>query len=164
MDNKLTNLDILEIQKYLRIRYPLIMIDRVEEVIPGKTARGYKNITINEWFFPPHFPDNPMMPGIFQIEALGQMICMIFLTLPNLKGKLTTSLSVNAKYIKPIVPGDRLNIEAELKSFRLGIAKGMAIGLVNHAIVCECEYTTAVPDIMAQYSPNRQISSNDRLL
>ncbi|MFA5196346.1 MAG: UDP-3-O-[3-hydroxymyristoyl] N-acetylglucosamine deacetylase, partial [Bacteroidales bacterium] len=64
------NLDAYVIQQYQQNRYPLLFIDYVEEVVPGKSAKGHKNFTFNEWFFPAHFADEPNVPGFIQIEAL----------------------------------------------------------------------------------------------
>ena len=74
-------LNIKEIKEILPHRYPFLMIDRVEEVVEGKSAKGYKNITINENFFNGHFPDYPVMPGVLILEALAQMgaICTTYL-------------------------------------------------------------------------------------
>jgi 3-hydroxyacyl-[acyl-carrier-protein] dehydratase len=156
MENKIVNLSVIEIQEYINIKYPLIMIDRITEIIPGKSAEGYKNLTMNEWFFPPHFPDNPIMPGLLQIEALTQMIMMTFLTLPEYRSKNPLLLGVDGvKFFKQVVPGDRLDIKAGLKSFRRGIAMGWGIGLVNGEMVCKCEYTGAIPDILGSFSPRK---------
>ena len=67
----LINLDPVEIQKYQQNRYPCFFVDCIEEAIPGKSARGYKNFTFNEWFFPAHFADEPNVPGFIQIETRG---------------------------------------------------------------------------------------------
>ena len=68
------------------------MIDHVDEVIPGKSAKGYKNLTLNEWYFPKHFPDGPNMPGVLQLEALAQMLTVAITTLPGNKGMVTHAL------------------------------------------------------------------------
>ena len=67
------SLNCIELQEYQPNRYPFLMIDHVEEVIPGVSAKGYKNLTLNEWYFPKHFPGAPNMPGALQLEALAQM-------------------------------------------------------------------------------------------
>ena len=87
------SLNSVELQEYQPNRYPFLMIDYVDEVLPGKYARGYKNMTMNEWFFPVHFPDGPNMPGALQLEALAQMLTVAITTLPGLKGKVTHALS-----------------------------------------------------------------------
>ena len=111
----LKNLDPIEIQKYQQNRYPCFFVDGIEEAVPGKYARGYKNFTYNEWFFPAHFADEPNVPGFIQIEMLTQVFLMTFLTLPENKGKKTGFVSVDhARFKQKIVPGKRVDISATL--------------------------------------------------
>ena len=74
------SLNSIELQEYQPNRYPFLMIDVVEWVVPGKSARGYKNLTMNEWYFPMHFPGHPNMPGALQLEALAQMLTVAVTT------------------------------------------------------------------------------------
>jgi 3-hydroxyacyl-[acyl-carrier-protein] dehydratase len=87
-EKKLKDLDVYAIQQYQQNRYPCLFIDYIEEVIPGKSAKGFKNFSFNEWFFPAHFADEPNVPGFIQIEALTQLFLMTFLTLPGNKGQV----------------------------------------------------------------------------
>ena len=75
-----------ELKKYQPNRYPFLMIDYVTEVEPGKYAKGYKNLSNNEWYFPVHFPDGPNMPGALQLEAMAQMLTVAITTQPPAKG------------------------------------------------------------------------------
>lgn len=153
-DSLIKNLYIPDIQSYQQNKYPLLFIDFVEEILPGKYAKGHKNFSYNEWFFPSHFEDEPNVPGFVQIEALTQMFIMTFLTLPNNKGKKTGFISVeNAKFKKKIVPGERLDIYAELTSYRRGVAKGKCVGTINEEIACTLELTVAIPDIIKEFKP-----------
>jgi 3-hydroxyacyl-[acyl-carrier-protein] dehydratase len=150
------NLDAYAIQQYQQNRYPCFFLDYIEEAVPGKSAKGYKNFTFNEWFFPAHFPDEPNVPGFIQIESLTQMFLMTFLTLPENKGKKTGFVSIeNARFKKKIVPGNRLDIEAEIKSFRRGLAKGTSVGYIDGEIACRAELVIAIPDILNQFIPVR---------
>jgi len=150
------NLDAYAIQQYQQNRYPLLFIDYVEEVVPGKNAKGHKNFTFNEWFFPAHFADEPNVPGFIQIEALTQLFLMTFLTLPGNKGKKTGFISIeNARFKKKIIPGDRLDIQAELKSYRRGLAKGTSTGYIKEEIACSVELVIAIPDILNEFIPTR---------
>jgi len=152
----LRNLDAYAIQQYQQNRYPLLFIDFVEEAIPGKSAKGHKNFSFNEWYFPAHFEDEPNVPGFIQIEALTQLFLMTFLTLPGNNGKKTGFVSVeNAKFKKKIIPGDRLDIEAELSSYRRGLAKGISKGFINGELACSVELVIAIPDILNQFKPAR---------
>ncbi|MDU1413182.1 MAG: 3-hydroxyacyl-ACP dehydratase FabZ [Clostridium sp.] len=147
------SLNAIELQKYQLVRYPFLMIDYVTEVIPGKSAKGYKNLSNNDWFFPVHFQGNPIMPGTMQLEAISQMIAIAITTLPDLEGKITYFISSNVKFFKEVVPGDRFDIETDIISWRRGICKGKGRGYVNGQIVCEAELTMAVPDEIKKYSP-----------
>lgn len=150
------DIDSNEIQKYQRNRYPLLFVDRISEVEPGVYAKGFKNFTYNEWFFPAHFEDEANVPGFIQIESLTQVFIMTFLTIPECKGKKTGFVSIkNARFKKKIVPGDRLDVDARLESFKRGLAKGYAIGYVNNEMACRIELEIVVPDIFNQFIPTR---------
>ncbi len=153
----LKDLDALEIQKYQQNRYPCFFVDYIEEVIVGKFAKGYKNFTYNEWFFPAHFTDEPNVPGFIQIEMLTQVFLMTFLTFPETKGKKTGFVSVDhARFKKKIVPGNQIEIIAHLNSFRHGLAKGKAVGYLKGEECCSIELTVAVPDIMTAFIPPKK--------
>ena len=116
------------------------MIDFVTEFVPGESAKGYKDLHNDEWFFKVHWPKDPNMPGMLQIEALVQMASISILTLPNNKGKIMYLISANnLKFIKKILPGERLNIETRVKSFKRGIAKFEGKGFVDKEMVCKAD-------------------------
>lgn len=151
---KLTKLDITEIQKYQQNRHPLLFIDYVDEVIPGMCAKGFKNFSYNEWYFPAHFADEPNVPGFVQVEALTQMFLMTFLTIEENIGKKTGFVAIeNAKFKRKIIPGDRLDIVAELKSYKRGVAMGSSTGYVNGELACSAELVIAIPDVLNKYKP-----------
>ena len=155
-EKKLKNIGAYEIQEYQQNRYPLLFVDMITEVEPGKYAKGYKNFSYNEWFFPAHFEDEPNVPGFVQIEALTQVFLMTFLTLPKYKGMKTAFVSIkNAKFKRKIVPGDKLETFAELETFKRGLAKGKAIGNVNGEEACFAEMEIVIPDVMRQYIPKK---------
>lgn len=147
------SLDAIELQRFQPNRYPFLMIDHVELVVPGKLARGFKNLSLNEWFFPIHFPGHPNMPGALQLEALAQMLTVAVTTQPGLEGKVTHALSHTVRFRKEVVPGDRFEIETEVISWSRGICKGRGIGRTNGDIACEADMLIAVPDILEQYLP-----------
>ena len=147
-------MDIREIQEHQQNRFPYLLIDRITEIVPGQRVKGYKNLTMNEWFFPSHFLGDPIMPGMLMAEALAQTFIMTFLTLPEYKGQVTNFLRAdNVTFKARVVPGDRLEIEAELKSFRRGIAKGSAEGRVDGHLACRADFLIGLPRIIEQYTP-----------
>ena len=151
----LKNLDPIEIQKYQQNRYPCFFLDCVEEACPGKYAKGYKNFSYNEWFFPCHFADEPNVPGFIQIEMLTQMFLMTFLTFAENKGKKTSFITVNnARFKKKIVPGHRVDLVAELKSYRRGLAIGTCTGYIDSETACSIDLTVGIPDILNQFNPD----------
>ncbi len=148
------NIGAYDIQSYQQNRYPLLFVDFITEAVPGRCASGYKNFTYNEWFFPAHFEDEPNVPGFVQIETLTQVFLMTFLTIPEYRGKKTGFIGIdNARFKKKIVPGDRLDVKAELSYFKRGLAKGVAIGTVGGEEACSAELTIAIPDVMVKYRP-----------
>jgi 3-hydroxyacyl-[acyl-carrier-protein] dehydratase len=154
MEEPIRNLGAYEIQHYQQNRYPLLFIDFVEEVVPGQSAKGHKNFSFNEWFFPAHFADEPNVPGFIQIEALTQLFLMTFLTLPGNKGRKTGFVSIdNARFKRKIVPGDRLDIRAELKSYRRGLATGTSTGYVSGELACRADLVIVVPDVLDEFRP-----------
>lgn len=153
----LQNIDAYEIQQYQQNRYPCFFVDFITEALPGKYAKGFKNYTFNEWFFPAHFVDEPNVPGFIQIETLTQVFLMTFLTYPENKGKKTGFVSIkDARFKKKIVPGDKLEIEAELNSFRRGLARGVSKGYVNGQLACFVELEIAIPEIMNRFVPKKE--------
>ena len=148
------SLDKEELKKYEQIREPLLMVDYVSEVIPGKCAKGYKVFGEDEWFFPIHFPGEPNVPGAFQLEAVAQMLTIAVTTLPGLAGKTTRFVSFNMKCKREILPGERLDITAEVISWKRGVCKGKGVGFVGKEIACESEMTIIIPDVLNRYKPN----------
>lgn len=149
------SLNCQQLQDYQPNRYPFLMIDHVDLVIPGKIARGYKNLTNNEWYFPVHFPGGPNMPGALQLEAMAQMLTVAITTLPGLKGKVTHALQHTVKFKKEVVPGDKLVIETELISWKRGIARGRGVGRTNGEVACEADMLITIPEILEQYLPKK---------
>lgn len=143
----------IEIQKYQQNRYPCFFVDCIEEAIPGKSARGFKNFSYNEWFFPAHFEDEPNVPGFVQIETMAQVFLMTFLTLPGNEGKKAAAIESKARFKKKIIPGDRLDLSAELDSYARGLARGRVTGSIRGEAACQLEIKAAIPDIMTAFMP-----------
>ena len=142
-----------ELKRYQPNRYPFLMIDKVVSVSPGSYAKGYKNLTNNEWYFPMHFEGNPNMPGALQLEAMAQMLTVAITTLDGLEGKVTHALEHTVRFRKEVVPGDRLDISAEVLSWKRGIAVGKAICTVDNVEVSSANMKITIPEILSSFLP-----------
>ncbi len=140
-EEKIYNIGISEIKRYLNNRYPFLLIDRVVEITPGVCAKGYKNVTVNESFFQGHFPNSPLMPGMIQMEALFQMLSLTVLSIPGNEGRLLRGVSANKiRLMDRVVPGSCLDIETELLEWDGHKGKGLAKGSVNAIEACSAEF------------------------
>ena len=155
MINKKRKLNSTELLDYQPNRYPFLMIDYVTMVVPGKFAKGYKNFSNNEWFFPIHFPGHPNVPGALQLEAMAQMLTVAITTLPGNKGQAAHAISHKVKYKREIVPGGKLEIETKVLSWNRGICKGKGKGIVSGELACEAEMTLTIPDILNKFLPKK---------
>ena len=144
-----------ELKKFQPNRYPFLMIDYVTDVEPGVYAKGYKNLSNNEWYFPVHFPGGPNMPGALQLEAMAQMLTVALTTQEGLEGKVTHALEHKVRFRKEVLPGEQLIIEANIISWRRGICKGKAIGYTHGDVACEADMLITILDILDQYIPKR---------
>ena len=155
MSSKVFSLNCVELLDYQPNRYPFLMIDHVTKVKPGDFAEGYKNLTNNEWYFPIHFPGNPNVPGVLQLEALAQMLTVAITTLPGNKGKVTHAISHTVKFKKEIFPGQKLEIKTKVESWNRGICKGFGQGFTEGELACEASMTITIPEILKKFLPNR---------
>lgn len=140
-------LDIVEIKKLLPHRYPFLLVDRVTEINPGQSAKGYKNLTANEQFFEGHFPFKPIMPGVLMVEALAQLACLAMLAKEEYKCKLGVFTGIEGvKFRQMVIPGDRLDMEVELLKMKGPLGKIKAIAKVGDKVACEGEISFAMID------------------
>ena len=150
---KSLSLDKKGIYEYQQNREPYLLIDFATEIIPGKSAKGYKDLNEDEWFFKVHWPNDPNMPGMLQIEALVQMCALSILCLPGNKGKVMYLTSANnLKFIKKIVPDTRFYIETKIFSFKRGLAICEGEGLVNNEVVCKASFNLVLPEEIKKYN------------
>jgi len=134
-------LNIQQIMEILPHRYPFLLVDRIEEIEEGKKVTGFKNVTINEPFFQGHFPGHPIMPGVLIIEAMAQVGGAYVSVVDQVgEGKVTYFVGIdNARFRKPVLPGDILRMELELVSKRRGIYQFNGIAYVGDTKVAEAE-------------------------
>jgi 3-hydroxyacyl-[acyl-carrier-protein] dehydratase len=140
-------LDISEIRDILPHRYPFLLVDRILELEPERIV-GIKNVTINEPFFVGHFPDFPVMPGVLIVEAMAQVAGVLVLSqIPDRKNKLVLLASVEqAKFRRPVRPGDQLRIEMKLTRRKASIAKMNGVATVDGLVVAEAEMMCKLAD------------------
>ena len=149
MSDVVESLDIVEILKLWPHRYPFIMIDRVTELVVGQRIKALKNVTINEPFFQGHFPGHPIMPGVLIIEAMAQVAgIMAYLASEEAnRGKVTYFLAIdNARFRKPVFPGDQLRIEVTANMNKRGIWGVAGKVFVGSTLVTEADLKATFAD------------------
>jgi 3-hydroxyacyl-[acyl-carrier-protein] dehydratase len=138
-----TTMDINEIMKRLPHRYPFLLVDRVIELDKGKTIKALKNVTMNEPFFSGHFPNRPVMPGVLMLEALAQAAAILaFDNVGVLPDDSTVFYFVgidNARFKKPVEPGDQLILNASLDRSKAGIVKFSSFATVGDTVVVSAD-------------------------
>ncbi|MBU1235345.1 MAG: 3-hydroxyacyl-ACP dehydratase FabZ [Gammaproteobacteria bacterium] len=136
-------MDIHQILQYLPHRYPILLVDRVVEVVPGERITALKNVTVNEPFFPGHYPHHPVMPGVLIVEAMAQAAAILsFKTTGNMPDDNSVYYFVGidgARFKKPVMPGDQLILEIALKLNKRGMWKYSGVAKVDGQVVAEAE-------------------------
>lgn len=145
MSEEVLKCDTMEIMSMIPHRYPFLLVDRITECVPGKYCKGYKNVTINEDFFNGHFPNNPIMPGVLQIEAMAQLSAGVLMTLPAYEGKLVLFAGIDGARFKNVVrPGDKLEMESELTKVKGPIVKTHVKAFVEGKLTVEADLMFSV--------------------
>ena len=134
-----------QIKEIIPQREPFLMIDEVEEYIPGQSATAYKYVKKDEWYFKGHFPGNPIMPGVLITESLAQTGAVAILSLEENKGKNALFAGIDKmKFKKMVVPGDKLKLEVKIIKQKGPIGVGEAIATVEGKVVAKGELTFAI--------------------
>ena len=149
LQERVDELDIERIRAMIPHRYPMLMIDKVIDVIASTSATGVKNVTVNEPFFQGHFPARPVMPGVLIIEAMAQTAAVLVVHSlgPSAEGKLVYFMSVDdARFRKPVVPGDVLLIHVAKERHRGNVWRFNARAMVKDTLVAEATYAAMILD------------------
>ena len=144
-----TGFDIVEVLKRLPHRYPLLLVDRVKELVPDERIHAVKAVSFNEDFFQGHFPGAPIMPGVLQIEALAQAAGVLAVDSLGLagSGKLVYFMGIDgAKFRAPVTPGCLLDLRVSFLQKRSRVYKFAGKASVNGKVTCECEFTAMIAD------------------
>jgi 3-hydroxyacyl-[acyl-carrier-protein] dehydratase len=147
------DLDIIRIMELIPHRYPFLMIERLTEIVPHESAVGIKNVSINEPHFQGHFPARPIMPGMLIIEAMAQTAaCLVMHSLDlTRQGRLVYFMSVDeARFRKPVVPGDTLKVHVQKQRRRGNVWRFAGEARVEGTLVAEAVYTAMIADEQAK--------------
>ena len=147
-----TGFDVVEVLKRLPHRYPLLLVDRVKELVPDERIHAVKAVSFNEDFFQGHFPGAPIMPGVLQIEALAQAAGVLAVESLGLagSGKLVYFMAIeNAKFRSPVTPGVLLDLEASFVQKRARVCKFAGEASVDGKVTCEVQFTAMIADAPA---------------
>jgi 3-hydroxyacyl-[acyl-carrier-protein] dehydratase len=142
-------LDIRAVLAALPHRYPMLLVDRVEEIVPDQSIRAIKAVTINEPFFQGHFPGRPIMPGVLIVEALAQAAGVLAICSLGLagSGKLVYFMAIDgAKFRTPVEPGCLLTLEAEFVQKRATVCKFVGRALIDGKLAAEANFTAMIAD------------------
>ena len=145
-DKTLATADVARLLKLLPHRYPFLMVDRMFDMDGDESATGLKNVTFNEPFFQGHFPGNPIMPGVLQVEAMGQLGGILLLnTIDNPKSIWVYFVAIdNVRFKKPVIPGDTLILELEMTALRRSICKMSGKAYVDGQLVSSADLIASV--------------------
>ena len=158
-------LDIRQIMAILPHRYPFLLIDRILESSPKKRIVAIKNVTINEPFFQGHFPEYAIMPGVLMVEAIAQAGGVLLLPeVPDHENKLLVFSGINdARFRRPVTPGDQLRIEVNVITFRGPFCKVEGVARVNGEVAVEATIMCAMVDLKPDGTPERSMSPARRV-
>lgn len=148
-ERKVSEIDVVRIMEMIPHRYPMLMIDRVMEVVPNVSAIGIKNLSINEQFFQGHFPTRPVMPGVLIIESMAQTAAVLVVqTLgAEAEGKLVYFMTVeDARFRKPLVPGDTVHVHVTKIRNRGTVWKFRGEAKVDGTLCAEATYSAMILD------------------
>ena len=146
-DQKIDRINVTRIMRAIPHRYPFLLVDRIEDILLGEEATGIKNVSVNEPFFQGHFPEIPVMPGVLIVEAMAQTAAtLVVLTLgESFDGKLVYFMTIdNAKFRRPVEPGDQLRIHVVKERHRANVWRFVGKARVDGVVVAEASFSAMI--------------------
>ena len=146
-DQRIDRINVTRIMRAIPHRYPFLLVDRIEDILLGEEATGIKNVSVNEPFFQGHFPEIPVMPGVLIIEAMAQTAAtLVVLTLGEaFDGKLVYFMTIdNAKFRRPVEPGDQLRIHVVKERHRANVWRFVGKARVDDVVVAEASFSAMI--------------------
>ena len=146
-DQRIDRINVTRIMRAIPHRYPFLLVDRIEDILLGEEATGIKNVSVNEPFFQGHFPEIPVMPGVLIVEAMAQTAAtLVVLTLGEaFDGKLVYFMTIdNAKFRRPVEPGDQLRIHVVKKQHRANVWRFVGKARVDGVVVAEASFSAMI--------------------
>ena len=146
-DQRIDRINVTRIMRAIPHRYPFLLVDRIEDILLGEEATGIKNVSVNEPFFQGHFPEIPVMPGVLIIEAMAQTAAtLVVLTLGEaFDGKLVYFMTIdNAKFRRPVEPGDQLRIHVVKERHRANVWRFVGKARVDGVVVAEASFSAMI--------------------
>ncbi len=152
-EQNVVNIDINQIMQMIPHRYPILLVDRLIELTPGESATGLKNVTMNEPQFMGHFPGYPVMPGVLIVEAMAQTAALVVVDFlgEDAKGKVVYFMTIdNARFRKPVTPGDSMHVRVEKIRSRGPVWKFQGTATVNGEVCAEAVFSAMITDKTAE--------------
>lgn len=153
MTEKAATIDIQKIMKMIPHRYPILLVDRLIDLVPGESATGIKNVTMNEPQFMGHFPNYPVMPGVLIVEAMAQTAALVVVDFlgKEAEGKVVYFMTIdNARFRRPVTPGDVMHVHVEKLQSRGTVWKFKGVAKVDDVVCAEATFGAMITDTEAE--------------